>query len=123
MAAAVAHLDDDEPELRERDVVAARVERLGHALGLRPGIDIRDDRILLRRVEVERLVHDAIEIGDAIVRLHRERLRELEADFQSAVRSGVSSFRTLVAERVVEHRFRRAVHARRVVDEELAPNR
>ena len=35
VAAAVAHLDDDEPELRERDVVAARIERLGHALGLR----------------------------------------------------------------------------------------
>ena len=37
----------------------------------------------------------------------------------SGARSGVSSFRTLVAERVVERRLRRAVHARRVVDEEL----
>ena len=59
VAAAIADLDDDEAELRERDVVAARVERLGDALGLRARIDERDDRILPRRIEVERLVHHA----------------------------------------------------------------
>ena len=41
VAAAVAHLDHDEAELRERHVVAARGERLGDALGLRSRIDVR----------------------------------------------------------------------------------
>ena len=72
---------------------AARVERLGHALGLRARIDVRDDRVFLRRVEVERLVHHAVEIGDAVVGLDRERLGKLEAGFRAArSRSVVSSF-------------------------------
>ena len=49
MAAAVADLDDDEPELRERDVVAARIEVLRHAFGLRTRIDVGDDRYFFAR--------------------------------------------------------------------------
>ena len=123
VAAAVADLDDDEPELRERDVVAARVEGLGHALGLRPGIDVGDDRILPRRVEVERLVHHAVEIGDAVVGLDRERLGELEAGVHQRRQVGRLELHHHVAQRVVEHRLRRAVDARRVVDEVTAPSR
>ena len=49
-----------------------------------PGIDERDDRILARRIEVERLVHHAVEIRDPVVGLHHERLGELEADVDQA---------------------------------------
>src|SRR5579862_7673297 len=74
-AASVADLDHDESDVGERDVQLARIEGPRHALSLRTGIDVLDDRILLRLVEVERLVHHAVEVGDAVVGLDVERLR------------------------------------------------
>ena len=73
---------------------------------------------LLRRVEVERLVHHAVQIGDAIVGLHRERLRELEAGLGQRRQVRRFELQHADAERVVERRLRRAVDARGVVDEE-----
>src|SRR5207244_5000949 len=55
IAAAVADLDDDKPELRQRLAAAARIEYFRHALGLRSGIHEQDDGVLLGRIEVERL--------------------------------------------------------------------
>ena len=72
-------LDDDEAELGERLRVAARRREAAaaDAAGLRPGIDVVDDRILLRRIEVRRHVHQAVEIGLAVARLDRDRRRRL----------------------------------------------
>src|SRR5262245_1271187 len=67
IAAAIADLDNNEAELVESDPVIARRERLGHALGLRAGVDEGDDGILPVRVEIERLVHHAVKIGNAVV--------------------------------------------------------
>src|SRR4030095_12027622 len=67
VAAAITDLDDDENELRQADVVVAGGEGLGYALGLRARIDERDDRILACRIEIERLVHHPIQIGDAVI--------------------------------------------------------
>ncbi len=117
VAAAIAHFDDDEAVLCERRAGPAGIEGLGHALGLRPGIDVGDDRILLRRIEVERLVHHAVDIRDAIVRLDRERLGELEAGFLQRRQVRRLELRDDVAQRVDEHRLRRRVHARVVVHE------
>src|SRR5262245_50968621 len=78
IAAAIADLYDNEAELRESDPVISRRERLGHALGLRAGIDEGYDRIFPIRVEIERFVHHAVKIGDAVIGLDLERLGEFE---------------------------------------------
>ncbi len=109
--AAIAHLDHHEAELRQRDVVVARVERLGHALGLRPGIDVGDDRILLLLVEVEGLVHHPVEVGHAIVGLDREGLGELEAHVLERAQIRRLELGDDVAERVIEDGLGRAVDA------------
>ena len=108
------------PNCASDDAVAARVERLGHALGLRTRVDVGDDRVLLARIEVERLVHHAVQVRDAVVGLDRERLGELEAGFLQRAQIRRLELRDDVAERVVERPTRGArVDARRVVDEEL----
>ena len=73
-SAAVAELDDDEAEIGEALRNARRAERVGDALGLRSRIDVGDDRILLRRVEIEGLVHIAPDVGDSVGCLDHERL-------------------------------------------------
>src|SRR5690606_26010709 len=55
VAAAVPDRDHDEAELRERGLEPVRVERLRDRLRLRARVDVRDDRVLPVRVEVERL--------------------------------------------------------------------
>src|SRR5687768_3562193 len=51
--AKVVELDDDEPELRERTrLLTPRAETpRSHRARLRARVDVRDDRILLRRIE------------------------------------------------------------------------
>ena len=72
----------DEAELRQGVVTRPRRERLVHRLGLRARVDVGDDRVALLRVEVEGLVHHAVEVRDAVVRLDPELLGELVAGFQ-----------------------------------------
>src|ERR1041385_8611475 len=57
--APIADLDHDEAEIGETLVHAHRTEREGDRLRLRPRIDVSDDRILLRRIEIEGLEHVA----------------------------------------------------------------
>src|ERR1043166_6270705 len=56
-AAAIADLDDDEPEIGESLVDDVRREAEGDRLRLWPGIHVGDDRIFLRRIEIEGLEH------------------------------------------------------------------
>ena len=74
-------LDDHEAEFGERLRVAARRRERARAdaAGLRTRINVIDDRILLRRIEGRRLVEQAVEIGDAVARLDRDRLRRFPA--------------------------------------------
>ena len=51
-------------------VRAVRGEPVRHAFRLRAGVDVGDDRVLLLRVEVERLPHVAVEVGHAVRGLH-----------------------------------------------------
>src|SRR5690606_21571329 len=65
-ATPVADLDDDESELREPLRRRRRRERARHVLLLRTGVDVRDDRVLPVRIEVERLPQVAVDVGDAV---------------------------------------------------------
>src|SRR4029450_3871 len=55
VAAAIPDLDHDEPELRQRLAIASRIERLGHAFGLRSRVDVQNNRVFLERIEMDRL--------------------------------------------------------------------
>ena len=117
-AATMADFDHDEAELRELHERAAHTEAGGRAFGLRAGIHVRDDRILFRAVEVERLPHVAVQLRDAVGGLHRERLGVLEAEL---LQLGQVHFleRAEDAARgaVAQHRLEGQIHAReRVVD-------
>ena len=114
MAAAVAHRDHDEAHLRQ--AVGAH-----HALGpgdvvgldLRAGIDVVDDRIDLGGVEVERLVHRAVEVGDAVGGLDLEALRHLVARCVEQAEVSLLEQRAL-AVAPEQPRLRGVVHARAV---------
>ena len=79
---------DDEAEFGERLLVAARGRERAraHAARLRPRIGLVDDRVLLRRVEVRRPEHHAVDVRLAVARLHAERHRRLPARRPAASR-------------------------------------
>ena len=118
-------LDDDEAELGERLRIAARRREraAADAAGLRPGIDVVDDRILLRRIERGRLVHQAVEIGHAVARLHGDRRRRLPAGGQQPRDVGLLERQDQLAIGVAQHRDRRHVGLRVAVDEEASGRR
>ena len=118
-------LDDDEAELGERLRIAARrVEgAAADAAGLRTGIDVVDDRILLRRIERGRLVHQAVEIGDAVARLDGNRQRRLPAGGHQPGDVGLFEREDQLAVRIAQLRHRRHVGLRIDVDEETAGRR
>ena len=70
-------------------------------------------------IEIERLVHHAIQIGDAVVSLDHERFGKLEAVLEQRGEVRLFQLQHGAAERVAERRFGRGIDARRVVDEEL----
>ena len=90
MAAAVADRDHDEADLGE-------AVRAHHALGpgdvvrldLRAGIDIVNNRIHARGIEVEGLVHRAVEVRDPVGRLDLEALRHLVAGGEQQAQVGL----------------------------------
>ena len=63
---------------------------------------------LLVRIEVERLVHHAVQIGHAVIGFHRERLRELEAHLLERAQIGRLDLHDQSAGRVEERALRRA---------------
>ena len=73
--------DDDEAQFGERLPVAARggERAAAGAARLRAWIHVVDDRILLRRIEIRRHEHQAVDVGLAVVRLHLDRDRRLPA--------------------------------------------
>ena len=117
-AAPVTDLDHDESELRHLLAAAGRRERAGDALLLRTRVDAYDDRVLLLRIEVERLPHVAVQVGGAVRGLHLERLRDLPAHFVEAGEVGPLEFHDFVALGIAKHRIRYIVHPRGVVDDE-----
>ena len=59
--AEVVQLNDDEPELGEGEWLTAILELpLANAADLWPWVDVVDDRILLRRVELRRQIDHAV---------------------------------------------------------------
>ena len=115
IAAAIAHFDHDEPEFRQRDVRVRGKTSASRFPSADPDNE-RDDRILLVGVEIERLVHDAVEIGQAVVGFHLERSGMWKPASINAEISVVS--RSIPARRrVVQQGARSAVDGGRVVDE------
>jgi hypothetical protein len=64
-------LNHDEPQFGQRLRIAARRRKAAaaHAARLRSRINVVDDRILLRRVELVGHEHQAVQIGHAVARL------------------------------------------------------
>ena len=121
MAAAVTYRDDDESRLCQ--TVGTQV----HArIGVRRGLDLRtrvyvvDDGVALRRVEVEGLVHHAIEVRHSVGGLHGEGLGELVSVGQKLREVTRLEYHQLVAEAVVESSFGDGIHTRVVVHEVTA---
>ena len=73
------HLDDDEAELGLRLHAAIRRERLRRVRAVRPGVDVFDHRVLLRRIETGRLPHQAPDVGRAVAALGHEDLGRFPA--------------------------------------------
>ena len=116
VAATVADGDDNHPELRQAHFRGRGGEGLGHRFGLGTRVHVRHDRVLLRRVEVERLVHHAVEVGDPVRRLDRERLGELIAGLHQSGEVSLLEVQDLPPRGDVNHRrARRHVHPRIVV--------
>ena len=79
--AEVIDLHHDEPQLRDgRRLAGGFVIPRAHRANLRAGIDVRDDRIATRGVQIRRQVHHAVHIGHTIARLRGEHARTLEAE-------------------------------------------
>ena len=109
----MADFDDDEAELCELHERTTHAEAGGRALGLRAGIHVRDDRILLGAVEVERLPHVAVQFRDAVGGLYRERLGVLKAEFfQLGQVHFLERAEDAAGDTITEHRLERQVHAR-----------
>jgi hypothetical protein len=119
-AAAGADFDDDEAELRERDVGTLRSESLVNTFGLRAGIDEFDERIFARGIEVEGLVEDAVEIGDAVFGFDSENFGKFEAGFEKLRDVGGFEVEELGTLRVEEDGFRDGVDAGVGVGEKFA---
>ena len=81
-SAAGADFNDDETELRKRDVRALGRKSFVDFLGLRAGIDELDEGIFSGGIEVERLVHNTVEIGDAVFGFDFEGFGEFVAGFK-----------------------------------------
>ena len=81
-------LHDDEAQLGQRLRPMKRRERLGHERALRPGVDLLDHRVLLRRVEVRRPEDHAVDVGLAVAPLGDEPLGGLPAGRQQGRRVG-----------------------------------
>ena len=73
--------DDYKAEFRQRLVVDLRAGEgaRAHRAGLRAGIDVVDDRVLLVRIEVGRLPQHPVQVGLTIACLDRELLRRAPA--------------------------------------------
>src|SRR5688500_7844185 len=77
----VVELDDDEAQGRERELLSPVLEAPGSdRADLRPRVDVRDDRVLLRRIDGRRQIEHAVYIGHPIARLDGEDLTRLPAD-------------------------------------------
>ena len=121
VAAAVSHRDDDEsclcqavgPDIHARIGVRRRLD-------LRTRVYVVDDGVALRRVEVEGLVHHAIEVRHSVGGLHGEGLGELVSVGQKLREVTRLEYHQLVAEAVVESRFGDGIHTRVVVHEVTA---
>ena len=90
MAAAVAHGDDDDPQLGQ-PVGPGHAGGPVHGVGLhlRAGIDVIGNRIDLRGVEVERLVHGPVQVGDPVRRFYDETFGEAIAGREKLAEVGL----------------------------------
>src|SRR5688500_19382604 len=74
------HLDHDEAELGLRLHPARDLERLRRVRAMRTGVDVFDDRVLLRGIEVERLPYQTPDIGHAVAAPGHKYFRRLPTE-------------------------------------------
>ena len=110
MSASVPERDHDYAELGETLLSRVRRPEFGYGLRLRSRIHICDDGILLVRIEVVRLVHDPVNVRDAVGGLGLERLWELVSRFGEGAEVGLFEIENLLACRAVKGRRRCRVH-------------
>src|SRR5579859_340585 len=115
-----ANFDDNEAELRKRDVGAFWREGFVHFLGLRAGIYELDERVFAGRVEVEGFVHNAVKIGDAVFGFDFKGFREFEACFEKLRDVGGFEIEEMIALRIHEDGFGGSVHAGKSVFKNFA---
>src|SRR5262245_18811495 len=65
-AAAMTDLNDDKAQLRHLHLLAVSGKGVRDAFGLRSGVDVGNDRVLLGLIKIEWQPHVAVKIGDAI---------------------------------------------------------
>ena len=117
MSTPVAHADNDEAELGQRDVARPGRERFRHAFSLRTRIDVGDDRIQFCLVEIERLVYNPVDVGDSIVRFNLESLRKLEPGLHELRQISRFQFEEEVAQVVAKHGLGHSIDTGVIVDE------
>ncbi len=121
VAAAVTDGDYDESRLRQTVGAHGHArEGIGCGLDLRSRVDVVDDGVAFGRVEIERLVHYAVQIGHAVGGLDGECLGEFVSVGEQLREVAGFERHELVAQAVVQSRLGDGVHARVVVDEVAA---
>ena len=121
----VVELNDYETEFREREGLTAALELpCADAADLRPRVDMVDDRIFFRRVELGREIDHTIEIGDAVARLHGEHLGGLPpGGLESRCVRLLELAHDTAVGHSAEHGHRRLFNPRIAVDEVLPVRR
>ena len=118
--------DDDEAELRQGLTIAARRREgaAAGAAGLRTRIDVVDDRILPRRIEVRGTEQQAVDVGLAVVSRHLDRHRRLPAGCHELRDVGLLERKLdCAALRIAQHHDGRHVGFRVAVDQVPAGRR
>ena len=118
MPTAIPDRNHNEAKLRQGRLVAIGGERLRDGFGLRSGINVGDDRVGLRGIEVKRLVDHAVKISDVIIGLHRVWFRKPIAGLQEFREIGFLEIEDSPTCNVIESRCRSRVDPRVVVHEE-----
>src|SRR5258708_15621314 len=119
-AATVTDGDDDHSQLSKPvDTIHPPAKGCIYGFRLRAGIDVFHQRVFLCAVEIERLVHDAVEIGDAVIGLYGEGLWEFITGREQGAEVGGLEVHDLVTGAVIKSGPGCGIDAGDVVDKEL----
>ena len=122
-SAAVADLDDDEAEVRQGLLASEDGEGVAHPFRLGARVDVGDDRVPVRRVEVEGFPEIPEEVRDSIHGLDHEGLGHLPARLVEPREVRGFEGQDLAAVCIPQGHLGRLVHPVRVVHHEVPARR